>query len=403
MFYQFATLADMAAFSTQPPAMAYVHETSSYFLYYSTPPHYKTLRYMSAIGEGWHPIEASAPSFDRPIHNVHTRWLNGHDLDYYPDFVWTLQSTSYLEWEDLFRVHGEMFGPPSDAYDTVIGNIAPGDLILRHEEAVGVLPEGGMSGSWLLEVEGLERELSTKFGAAWAAEVANNTKGQSGCTMILPSGAELPLISHAPNNFDTPDSYENAKSPWRPSGVPTTAVQLLAPLAADIAPGTEVRFRTVHWYAASVEILGGCMGHLPHCFPYFRIAGADAAPRFRRLCHTAVGEAGFNSLLAQKKCVPGDIVYDPTNNNWSVATINSAGDLSSVPTVRLLSVRNPAAYAVLKQFFHFEHMFVLNREHSKQSYLPAVPGGVSPNGIIRYTAAERTYHPAEWCYIGRRT
>lgn len=391
---EFETLADLTACLISAPAIGYVRETGSYFFKYEVPWELKSTPFYSGLGQDWHPADVSSPRFDRPIHVINTRWLNGQDLDFYADFVWKLQGTSFLSWDDLYRIHGSVFPPPSTEEGTTIDaeQLHPGDLIFRYQRWEGVTV--GAKGDTVLAVAGLETEIADKYGTSFAAEGANSTVGKPGSILFV-GGREYPVISHSPNNFDDVDQYDH-ETPWKPTTEPTTQITLAKPLEADINADTPFVIVNRQWYCVSLEIQEPCPTHLPHCFPIFRIAGGDAPARFDRVCHRLASKDGHAALVAQKKVLPGDFEFHEKWTNWYQA-IGDGPDQGHVG--RYLTVQDRAEFDKLKTRFALNHHFVLNRTHQDQKWRRQVPIGINGDFTVVNGAARLIHRPADWCYV----
>lgn len=117
-FYTVPTLEDLADLQVAPPAIAYVEENCNYFFMYPWSSDLVDTPYNSVIGRGWHNMDSPTPRYDRMIHVIHTQWLNGWNLDYYPDYVDSSQGG--YDYEFLKDLFGEHHGPPAKQSDVQI-------------------------------------------------------------------------------------------------------------------------------------------------------------------------------------------------------------------------------------------------------------------------------------------
>jgi len=105
---------DLVSLKMPPPTFAYVRADGAYYLKYKYSAHLAATPFYSGVGDGWHNMNSPCPRMDRPIHIIHTQWLNGWNLDYYPDFIDT--KTGNWEQEELLEVLGKHYGPPGLSY-----------------------------------------------------------------------------------------------------------------------------------------------------------------------------------------------------------------------------------------------------------------------------------------------
>lgn len=139
-------LEELAELIVPPPAIAYVREDGNYYFMFPWSSDLADTPYHSVVGVGWHNLDSPTPRYDRPIHIIHTQWLNGWNLDYYPNFIDTSQGGQTQEYlEDVFAKH---HGPPSK--DSGVYN--PPQVIVMAALSAG---------ETTLYLEGLEHEVNT--------------------------------------------------------------------------------------------------------------------------------------------------------------------------------------------------------------------------------------------------
>lgn len=109
--FEVETLDELEDLKVPPPAYVYVREVGNYYFMYPYSSDLAETPYHSVIGKGWHNMDSPTPRYDRKMHTIHTQWLNGWNLDYFPDYIDTSQGGWELKYMNV--IFGQHFGPPN--------------------------------------------------------------------------------------------------------------------------------------------------------------------------------------------------------------------------------------------------------------------------------------------------
>ncbi len=344
IIHSVATRDELRSSPIAPPAMAYCREDGNYYLKFAYVKDFVDTPYYSGIGNGWHNMDVSSPEFDRPIHVIHTQWLNGWNLDYYPDYINTLATARGMG--ELEGIFGHHYGSEDN---TEIENLNPGDFIFRTQNLYGTIAKSHGNSDRIIHVDGLEIEIPDKVFSSRNIPLQEDAFGAYGsCAKLIINNKEYWILEHYPNSrtedphpdggypceFDEENQTVNCKnlgdeysdhpayddsrfnSIWKPLGQPTTKVFINQKLDQTIEEGTEFKIEVREWYIVSCEILDLCEGHKQQTWDYLSIAGADAPARFTRKIHSIKSESDLLRLYLSKKCIPGDLAYNELDQTW---------------------------------------------------------------------------------------
>jgi len=315
-------------FYVDPPAIAYVLEVDDYYFKYHEDDDLKKTPYFSGIN-GWHNYSAPTPLNDRKIHIIRTQWLNGWNLDYFPDYIETMQKAR--EQDELEGIFGQ-HGGPSINQNTVITDLKPGEIIYRTQEWVGVTAQDHLAGDKMIAVVQEDNpdsgnEIADKCFSSRNIPAYPWTDPREGydaeTNAYMQIGDEYyPVIDHEPNTRSLLGYPEVEDSRfdhlWQGCGLKTTRVFLRSALRQPIPAGTEYKITVRTWYVVSVEHLGSTPGNTSwespaFCeeydrrnFDYFWIGGSRIIPRFERKIH-------HNQ---NTHAIPGDLIYRPATLDW---------------------------------------------------------------------------------------
>ena len=327
--------------NVDPPAVAYCRADGNYYFKYSDLGALKNTPYFSGIGDGWHNMDAPSPQFDRLIHIVTTQWLNGINLDYFPDFIEVQQSARDLD--ELQGIFGTRYGPPSSEYNTEISLMKPGEFIYRSQYYQGRIGSNKGIGSQVISLLDLDKEIPDKWFTSRNFPLNENDYSvyNSGSILVI-DGEEYEILDHFPNHrtvsdggiyfrwvqglpyydrapqgSETADEHDSRYNAiWRGCGLPTTKVYIRGGLRKPITAESSFYIYNRQWYIVSCEKLDHCPGHKFRCWDYMRMAGHLAPARFSRRIHTIGDENEIKQFYLQKKILPGDLIFHEQNSNY---------------------------------------------------------------------------------------
>jgi len=439
-FFEVPTREDMIALEVQPPSFCFVRSDGTYYFKYRDEPELEETPFYSGFN-GWHNMCSPCPRFDRRIHHLHTRWLNGWDLDWYPDLIDIRQGVDEETpgSEYFTQILGPFQGAPGvNGYNTVITDLRPGDLIYRTQQWSGTFNGVYAPGDLTIEVAGLTQEIADKFfssrslpGAVSLGSMRSKGYTNTYLTTILPDGDDITpttiaaVIDHSPHApreiVDSP--YDGL---WDFSGEPTTTLHLKTPLQVAIEHEAAFTLKAYHWYVVSCEHLGSesdlteweqpqfCDGHIRRTLDFHHLDAGPVPARYEAMLHTITQESELQQLFEQKRLVPGDLMHHGTWHNWMQALPiyqeNAAGmrvlsedEVKFADFSRTLTVFNRAEFDQYREHFDLNNLYVINLSHEHQGWHAKIKNGFDSRGYITSRSwARYVYKPADIIYYAGR-
>ena len=430
-----------------PPAIAYVRETGNYYLLHDYVPELARMESCSYQGIGWQAMDVSSPRYDRQIHVVKTRSLNGQDLDYYPRYVSASLSPITKEaFEDIC-------GAPGNHENTTIEKMVPGDLILRTQKWEGTVKS---IGPHYLGLSGIEGEVSSKYFDATNLPTTENSlavvkaayKSLSTLTIEDVVDAEtgetaiFNIVDHWPNSRNAnPTKWEDQtdvvsgfttkyqplqdiknqrEDMWNPAGQDTQAVFVLEELpyeSSDEIIGAAVTIELTHWYMVSTEHYqkdfppetdpeSTVAPPGPICWEYTYLSKGDLPARFDRVLfdqlsdvRTPEGLEFLAGLLLQKRAVTGDFTYSHPANGWFQVMAEGTADIVRILTLPGLTELK----ALLQDRTTLQDLCILLRTNRKnEQFQQWLPQGLTALGDYSNGLTSSTAGVPEVFYLAER-
>ena len=420
-YLTFSTLAELQDAVCKAPAIAYVRETGCYYLMHDYTPEIANTVCCSFQGIGWQAMDVSSPRYDRQIHLVKTRCLNGWDLDYYPRYVSALVKPPTLEDFEL------LCGSPGSHDNTDIPTMNPGDLILRVQEWTGTIKTLEKHYLGLQDITG---EVSSKY-----FDASNLPLSEDDPTIVAACYKSLSYFTIAEKRYNIVDHWPNGRNAnpskwldqtnisdghstkykrigdpnpltdslredmWRAAEEDTKGVFTLEELPyKDIdLIGEEVTIKLMHWYIVSTQYYqkdfppevdeeSTVKPPGPVCWEYTYLASGDLPARFDRVlfdqtsdARTLDGQEYVQYLLEQLRALPGDFTYSHPASGWFQIMEEGTADV-----IRLLTLPNLKALKdLLPEVSDLKGLCVLLRKNRKgETYRFWAPQGLSSLGDL---------------------
>lgn len=365
--YEFVSYAELVALDVPPPAMAYVRETSEYFLKFPFDPHIAKTAYYTGT---WVPIDVSSPRHDRPIYKVTTQWVTTNGWTQNLDLFINEFSEGGLAQNVIDAMEASIPVPPYNI--TNLGTLNPGDFVLR----LGFNGEGKYDPN----------------NNQWYVATAE-------C-------------------YDHPAPPRRRRKCWNLARITTGNAPARFDHVIHVIGKTEDEETILAQLNSRNKIIpGDIIYHKDEKSWDYMIQGTVSGLVDGDYLE---GDSEINvHELTEDLLIGGTITFTGDDTQYIIidivdATITIAPDLVmnlangmaftspkliNVDLTRAITVLREDEYHIFKQYFEFHRLYVINLTHKKQLWYRQIPVDIDQYGEILFQTWNEQQHPADFCYV----
>lgn len=380
-----------------PPAIAYVMEDGNYYLKYFTDPIFESLPYYSKHGSGWHPLDVSAPRWDRPLIIINTRWISCNGVQQDLDLLMNAFDIKGLPDQWIQQMAASI--PTELTGGKVANDYSVGAIDLNVSDFSTSIPLGSK-----VKIKAYQY---TVIASAPSSGAPSYIKLASGLIEDVNTGEDIKII------------------PLTDLGTLPPSCFIFRIGRKDMSdPFSELDATKNTWYITSTECSNQPTNRNRKCWNLSLYANGNPPARFDRVIHVVestsvkvriddelIDKTVIEALELQKKIVPGDIIFDHTPIDPDVQDIeykrmwdylvpkkDEETTLVNMEFAREITVLNRKAFDEIEKYFQLTRLYIINMTHESQSWKRTVPANITSEWVIQTVPWAKQHHPAEFCY-----